>query len=467
MPSTLPFPLPLPLPSSSSHLSSIARRILHAINTTTSPSHLPPLLSLLLRRHLLSDTTISSSFLRAALILRHLPLAFSPFSLLPRPHVFLYNSFLRFLPRPSSFPPLLLFSHMLSASVSPNRYTFPLLLNSISDPFHGGVLHAHIVRSGFSSDLYVRNSLLQLYSAVCGDINGAQRVFDEMPMREVVAWTTLIKAYNNCGRSSDAIAAFRTMQFSGIAPNRVTMVNALDACAAHGALDMGVWIHDYLRKIGWELDVVLGTTLIDMYGKCGRIDVGMSVFLSMREKNVYTWNSVIGGLALAKSGNEALRWFYRMELEGFRPDSVTLIGILCACSHSGLVDVGRQIFESILSGRYGFGPGIKHYGCAVDILGRAGLLDVALDFIEKMPFQPNAVIWGSLLAGCRARGNSRLSEIAARRLVELEPRNVAHYVVLSNLYAEMGRWREAEELRRWMKERGLRKNAGLSLAESL
>lgn len=288
-----------------------------------------------------------------------------------------------------------------------------------------------------------------------------------MPHKGVVSWTSLISCYNNSGMNDKALFAFERMQYAGVAPNRVTMVSALSACAAHGGvLETGVWIHSFIKRSGWVLDVVLGTSLVDMYGKCGRIEDGLQVFLSMEERNVYTWNSLIGGLALAKSGKEALYWFSRMEEEGVRPDAVTLIGVLSACSHSGLVEEGRKIFESVASWSFGFYPGIKHYGCLVDLLGRAGCLDEAVRCIQTMPFEPGTVIWGSLLGGCRTHGQLRLSEVAARRLVELEPENVAHYVLLSNLYVEMGRWWDAEEVRRMMKERGMRKDAGWSLAES-
>ncbi|WOL03320.1 hypothetical protein Cni_G12040 [Canna indica] len=471
--STSAFLPPLRLPSSW-ELPPTAHRILHALNTCTSPAQLPHIQSQILLLRLHSNTTVASAFINACLSLRRLSPALSLFSRLRRPHVFLCNTLLRALlllsSSSSSLPaPLLILSHMLRSSVAPNRYTLPLVLKSLhGDLPRGRMLHALALCSGFASDIYVRNSLLYLYASPGGaaDMLSCEQLFDEMPAREVVAWTTMITGYTACRRPGDALLAFERMQYAGVAPNRVTMVSALAACAAHGALDMGLWIHDYVRSQGWELDVVLGTSLIDMYGKCGRIDAGVGIFSSMAERNVYTWNSLIRGLALAKSGEEALRWFSRMEDEGVKPDAVTLIGVLCACSHSGLVEAGRRIFEALVDGKYGFRPEIRHFGCMVDLLGRAGFLGAAAKFIEAMPYAPNTVIWGALLHGSRARGDSVFSELSARRLVELEPTNVAHYVVLSNLYAEMGRWREAEEVRRFVKEGGLRKDAGWSFAES-
>ncbi|KAK9161529.1 hypothetical protein Syun_007870 [Stephania yunnanensis] len=303
-----------------------------------------------------------------------------------------------------------------------------------------------------------------MYSS-CGEMRVCHKVFDEMPQPDVVSWTVLIEGDRNAGRFDDALLAFERMLVSGVLPNRVSMVNALSACAGSGALETGVWIHEYVKKNGWELDVILGTSLIDMYGKCGRIDVGLSVFEGMSEKNVFTWNSVIKGLALAKSGEEAVNWFLRMQEEGVKADEVTLLGVLCACSHSGLVETGLNIFYSMTDGRYGFSPGLKHYGCVVDLLGRAGRLEEAFAFIETMSFEPTKAMWGALVAGCRAQGDLELSTVAAAKLVEMEPNNGAYIVLLSNLYAEMGSWGEVEKLRKLMKCRGIDKDSGYSFVE--
>lgn len=241
------------------------------------------------------------------------------------------------------------------------------------------------------------------------------------------------------------------------------MVSALGACAAHGAIDTGVWIHDYVKKQGWKLDVVLGTALVDMYGKCGRVVEAERVFSEMADRNVYTWNSIIGALALAEDGKTALQWFSRMTADGVRPDEVTLVCVLCACAHAGFVEIGKKIFNLIVQGEYGFQPGIKHFGCMVDLLCRSGHLDDAFRVIETMPSQPNAVIWGLLLRGCKARGESVLTEHVTKKLMELEPENASHYVLLSNLYAETGRWLEAEEVLNRVKRKGLMKDAGWSL----
>ncbi|KAL5228052.1 hypothetical protein ABZP36_016317 [Zizania latifolia] len=270
-------------------------------------------------------------------------------------------------------------------------------------------------------------------------------------------------SYKNRGRSFHALATFRRMLAASVAPNRVTMVAALGACAAHCAVDTGIWIHEYVQKQGWEMDVVLGTALVDMYGKCGQASDGMRVFSEMTKRNVYTWNSIIGALALAQDGNTALQWFSRMQTDGIQPDAVTLICVLCACAHAGFVDIGRKIFNLIIQGKYGFQPGIKHFGCMVDLLSSSGHLDDAFRVVEIMPSHPNAVIWSLLLRGCMDHDDSWLSEHVTMRLVELEQENVSYYVLLSNLYAKTGRWQEAQEILEWMNKKGLRKDAGWRL----
>ena len=320
------------------------------------------------------------------------------------------------------------------------------------------------MKLGHVNDIYVQNSLLDVYAS-CGDMALCQQLFDEMLQRDVVSWTVLIMGYRNVGKYDDALLVFEQMQYAGVVPNRVTMVNALAACANFGAIEMGTWIHDTIRRNGWELDVVLGTALIEMYAKCGRVEEGMSVFRSMKEKNLFAWNAVIKGLALAKSGEEAIWWFDKMEKDGLRPDEVTLVAVLSACSHSGLVETGRQIFNYLINGKYGFYPNVKHYACMVDLLARSGRLQEALEFIRYMPFEPTKAMWGSLLVSSKSQGDLAFSEFAARKLVELEPDNTAYYVHLSNLYAEMGRWSNVEKVREMMKDRQLTKNLGCSSVE--
>ncbi|XP_038898992.1 pentatricopeptide repeat-containing protein At5g56310-like [Benincasa hispida] len=445
-----------------------SNRILSVFTTSLSPIHIPQIQAQLILQNLHSNPTIAHHFINTCHHLQLLDSALLFFNHIPKPHVFVCNSLIRAFSH-SKIPhtPLSIYTHMNRNSIFPNNYTFPFLLKSLADfndLVSGQSVHTHVLKLGYVADVYVQNSLMDVYAS-CGKMGLCKKVFDEMPQRDVVSWTVLIMGYRVSLMFDDALIAFEQMQYAGVEPNRVTMVNALAACANFGAIEMGVWIHEFVKRKGWEMDVILGTSLIDMYGKCGRIKEGLVVFQAMKEKNVYTWNALIKGLALAKSGEEAIAWFNRMDEEGVEPDEVTLVAVLCACSHSGLVDMGKQIFQSLTDRRFGFSPGIKHYSCMVDLLARYGCIEAAFVLIKDMPFEATKAMWGSLLAGSRAHGGLEVSEIAAKKLVEMEPENGAYYVVLSNIYAEMEKWSEVEKVREMMKERGLKKDLGSSSVE--
>ncbi|XP_057964706.1 pentatricopeptide repeat-containing protein At5g66520-like [Malania oleifera] len=444
-------------------------RILNWLDSCcTSAAHIHQIQAQLILQSLHSNTTIAHRFIAACKPLGLLPSALLLFTQLRKPHVFICNSLIRaFSHSHSPHDSVFVYAHMHKNSILPNNFTFPFLLKSLSelkDLRQGQCVHTHITKLGHLNDIYVQNSLLSIYAS-CGCMGSCHQAFNEMPQKDVVSWTVLIAGNRSAGRHDDALIAFEQMQYAGVVPNRVTMVNALSTCSKCGALEMGVWIHDFIRRSGWELDVILGTSLVNMYGNCGRIEEGMDVFKNMKEKNVFTWNALIKGLALAKSGNEAVRWFSRMEHEGIEADEVTFLGVLCACSHSGLVQMGRRIFSSLIVGKYGFLPNFKHYACMIDLLVRAGRLQEAFIIITKLPFEPTKAMWGAFVAGSRTHGELELSEFATRKLVELEPENGAHYVLLSNLYAEMGRRSDVESMKRLMKETEMKKDQGCGAIE--
>ena len=244
----------------------------------------------------------------------------------------------------------------------------------------------------------------------------------------------------------------------------MVMVAVLSACAQMGALDQGKYVHLLLERFKIKRDVVLETALVDMYAKCGSLDCAMQVFETMKERNVFTWNAMIGGLAMNGQGELALKLFKRMENERMAPDDVTFIGILSACSHSGFVDKGLELFN-LMREVYGIEPRMEHYGCVVDLLGRARLLEDALAFMERMPIKPNVVLWASLIGACRAHGDVELAERVARSVVELEPDSCGRYVMLSNFYAGARRFDDAMKVRKAMKAKGIHKTPGLSWIE--
>ncbi|XP_016434616.1 pentatricopeptide repeat-containing protein At1g50270-like [Nicotiana tabacum] len=453
-------------------LNNITTKILNLLNKTCiSPAHISQIQTQLILHNLHFNTTIAHNFISACQSLGLLNFAFTLYTkLIKKPHVFICNTLIQAFSQTEvklKQKSISMYAHMHKERIFPNNYTYPFVLKSLSDLKElklGQSVHTHIIKWGHACDIYVHNSLLNLYAS-CDKIDLCKQLFDEMPQRDVVSWTVMIMGYRDCGKYDDALVVFEQMRNAGVAPNRVTMVNALSACANYGALDMGMWIHDYIRRSGWELDVILGTSLIDMYGKCGKIEYSFWVFQEMKHKNVYTWNAVIRGLALAKIGEEAVQWFFIMERENVNPDEVTLVAVLCACAYSGMVEHGREIFSWLMNGKYGFPPGVKHYACMVVLLARCGHLEDAFRMIKEMPMEPTKSVWGALLAGCRLHGNQEMSEFAAWKLVGLAPKNSAYYVVLANLYGEMGRWNDAEKIRAMMKERGLSKDLGSSSVE--
>ncbi|KAM3220887.1 hypothetical protein BC332_18105 [Capsicum chinense] len=456
-----------------SQLNNISTKILNLLNNPSiSPSHFSQIQAQLIHHNLHYNTTIAKNLISTCQSLSLLNSSFTLYTkLIKKPHIFICNTLIQELShsedRLLKQKSISMYIHMYQERIFPNIYTYPFVLKSLSDLKElklGKCVHTHVVKWGLDSDIYVQNSFLNLYGS-CGEILVCRQLFDEMPQRDVVSWTVLVMGYRECGKYGDAVGVFERMRGSGVAPNRVTMVNALAACANCGGLDVGVWIDEYIRMKGWEMDVILGTSLIDMYGKCGKIERGFWVFREMKCRNVYTWNAVIRGLALAKSGEEALRWFLIMERENVKPDEVTLLAVLRACAYAGMVEQGREIFSSLMNGKYGFPPGAKHYACMVDLLARCGHLEEALSMIKEMPVEPTKSVWGALLAGCRLHGNQELSEFAAWKLIALAPRNSAYYVVLANLYGEMGRWNDAEKIRTLMKESGLLKDLGSSSVE--
>lgn len=373
----------------------------------------------------------------------------------------------------------------------------PLLLKACSEIPSlslGRSIHSHIYKFGLFSHVGVLNLLVHMYFSCgsndsaelafrgisevdnaswnivvggylkCGRLEVARRMFDEMIDRDTVSWSVMINGYvqNSCFK--DALEMFRKMLVEEVEPNESVLVNVISACAHLGALEHGKWIEEYVRKKSVKLTVRIGTALVDMYSKCGFVDKALEVFNKMNEKNVMAWSAMIGGLAINGHGKDALHLFSRMELDGIRPNDVTFIGVLNACSHCRLVDEGVSYFDSMI-GVYGLKPNIHHYCCMVDLYGRAGLLEKAKEVLESMPMKPNAAVWGALLNACRIHGNAHLGEQVGKQLLELEPNHTGRYILLSNIYASEGRWEDVAKLRRMMIERGISKTPGCSFID--
>ena len=361
---------------------------------------------------------------------------------------------------------LIIFAHMHKFSILPDSSTFPAVLKAtaqLCDIKLGKMIHGAVVQMGFIRDVYTSTALVHMYSS-CLSISDASQLFDEMPERNSVTWNALITGYTHNRKFKEAINAFRGMLAAGAEPSERTVVVVLSACSHLGALNQGKWIHDFIYQNKLRLNVFVGTALIDMYAKCGVVEEAEKVFEEIRDKNVYTWNVLISGYGMNGQGNAALQAFSRMLMENFKPDAVTFLGLLCACCHQGLVTEGRRQFISMKQ-QFGLQPKIEHYGCMVDLLGRAGLLEEALELIESMSMEPDPIIWRALLCACRVHGNTKLGEYTIRRLIELEPNNGENYVLLSNLYSRERRWIEVGKLRGMMSLRGIEKVPGCSSIE--
>ncbi|XP_058112760.1 pentatricopeptide repeat-containing protein At3g62890-like [Magnolia sinica] len=411
------------------------------------------------------------------------------------PEIILWNSCLKSLAEGDSPEDTVhLFYRLRQVDLLPDTFTCSFVLKacsripSLSD---GRIVHGFVEKLGFRTDLFLQNTIIHMY-ACCGvlddarllfekmpqrdvvswnilitqftkqgEMGTAKELFDEMPERSVTSWTAMIAGYVQCGNPAESIRLFGEMEEAGARPNEVTVVAVLAACADLGALDLGKRVHEYSDQCGFQRNVRICNTLIDMYIKCGCLEITQKVFNKMEERTVVSWSAMIGGLAMHGKGKEALELFSKMSRIGIRPNSVTFIGLLHACSHMGLVEDGRQYFATMTKD-YGIIPQIEHYGCMVDLLSRAGLLQEAHEFIKNMAIKPNGVVWGALLGGCRVHKDIEMGEEVIEHLQELDPLNDGYYVVLSNIYAEAGRWEDAAKVRRLMRVRGVKKTPGWS-----
>ncbi|KAI3756089.1 hypothetical protein L1987_55902 [Smallanthus sonchifolius] len=301
----------------------------------------------------------------------------------------------------------------------------------------------------------------------CGQLEDARLLFDRSPVKDIVLWTAMINGYIQFNQVDDAMALFQQMQMLKIKPDRFTVVAVLTGCAQIGALEQGKWIHEYMNEHKITIDAVCGTALIDMYAKCGCIEKSLDVFYRLNEKDTASWTSIICALSLNGKPGKALELFYEMKESGFKPDDITFIGVLNACSHGGLVEEGWMHFESMKS-LYQIEPKTEHYGCLIDLLGRAGLLKEAEKVINKIPKEKDEIlvpVYGALLSACRLYGDVDMGEHLADRLSEIEKGDSSIRTLLANIYASVGRWEDVKKVRSQMRITGIRKEPGCSSIE--
>ncbi|PKA57575.1 Pentatricopeptide repeat-containing protein [Apostasia shenzhenica] len=395
--------------------------------------------------------------------------------------------------------PLSVYSLMRRQSppAPPLSFTFSALLKSAQSLSGGMQIHAQTISvGGFDVDLFVLNTLIDMYLR-CGCLLDARRVFDEMPVRDVISWTSLIVAHGRNGdmgsaaglfklapekdmvswtamvsgysqnaQPSEALKIFKEMQASGVELDEVSVVGAISACAQLGTANNAMWISEVVRQIGVGRNGVVGSAMVDMYAKCGLIDHARRLFDEMTVRNVYTYSAMIAGLAAHGLAKEAIELFELMvNSKEVTPNRVTFIGVLTACSHAGLVEEGRHFF-SLMKDKYNISPDVDHYASMVDLLGRAGLVEEAYELVQSMQVEPHGGVWGALLGACKIHGKPNIAKIAAENLFKVEPDSIGNYVLLSNIYASSRMWDEVSKIRKLMRRRGLRKNPASSCIES-
>lgn len=371
----------------------------------------------------------------------------------------------------SSKKALLLFANLLKEHTSLiDSHTFLYIIKACTKKAlvtQGKQIHCIALKFGYEPSIFLKTSLINMYSS-WGNLCDAHQMFDEIPTKNVVCWTALISAYVDNKKSRKGIELFREMVMGNVEPDQVTFTVALSACADLGALDVGEWVRDCIRRQGLVLDLFLENALLNMYAKCGDIGKAKVLFSSMVKKDVTTWTSMIVGCALHGEAEEALRIYAQMTADcrdgrsnkknrgnvgrSIVPNGVTFIGVLMACSHAGLVEEGKRHFKS-MTDVYRLKVQPSHYGCMVDLFCRAGLLQEAYDFVMAMPKQPNDVVWRTLLGACSSSGNVELAAKAHRHLLTLSKGLAADDVAMSNAYAVTEMWDEKTMIRDQAKQR--------------
>lgn len=359
----------------------------------------------------------------------------------------------------------------------------------------GEMIHGLSLRIGIDSYVNLQNALIYMYSTCgnimaaenlfkvsyqldqiswnsmisgylkCGKSDKARELFDSISEKDIVTWSAMISGYAQLGQFAETLTLFQEMLNKEVRPDEVTFVSVISACTHLAALSQGKWVHAYIRKNGFKINAILGTTLIDMYMKCGCIENAQEVFRGMEEKGVSSWNALILGFAMNGVVEKSLETFLIMKQCGVEPNEITFVAVLSACRHMGLVEQGRSHFESMIQ-KHGIAPNIKHYGCMVDLLGRAGLLKEAEELIESMPMVPEVATWGALLGACKKYGDNEMGERIGRKLIKLQPDHDGFHVLLSNIYASKGNWHDVGEIRGMMTQNSVVKTPGCSAIEA-
>ncbi|XP_071706969.1 pentatricopeptide repeat-containing protein At3g49170, chloroplastic [Rutidosis leptorrhynchoides] len=351
--------------------------------------------------------------------------------------------------------------------VLPNHFTYSSLFKacgSLSNLEIGKQIHNHAVKSGQVSVNCVGNSLISMY-ARSGSMEDAQKAFDVLLEKNLISYNAIVDGYVRNTSSDEAFKMFNRAEETQTGVDSFTFASLLSAAASLGAVGKGEEMHARLMKSGFSSNLRVCNALISMYSRCGDIEAAARVFNKMVERNVISWTSIITGYAKHGLATRALEKFDQMLEAGVKPNEVTYIAVLSACSHVGMIEEGLQHLNSMYQ-EHKLTPKMEHYACVVDLLGRSGSLEKAMDFINSMPFKADALVWRTLLGACQVHGNTELGKLCAKMITEQDVDDPSAYILLSNLYASKGEWEKVAEIRKTMKERNLIKEAGCSWIEA-
>lgn len=415
----------------------------------------------------------------------------------------MYNTMIRGYTQ-ANLPKLAVFCYldMFNMGIGSNNYTFPPLIKACtvlasSVKGIGRLVHTHVVKLGFDSDLFVVSSLIEFYSLIhemeiarllfdkspvkdvvmwttvvdgygkLGDVKNARDVFEKMPERNAISWSAIMAAYSRISDFKEVLSLFSRMQNSNTRPNESVLVSVLTACAHLGAISQGLWVHSYAKRHNLDNNVILATALVDMYSKCGHVESALSVFEGITNKDAGAWNAMISGFAMNGFARKAIDLFDRMIKSGRKPTQTTFVALLTTCTHGKMVEEGLNLFRQ-MNDIYGVEPQLEHYACVVDLLGRSGLVEEAEKFVDAEMGGikgGDANVWGALLGACRIYGNVEVGNRVWKKLTDLGIADCGTHMLSYNLYKEAGLDVEAKKVRKIISDSRMKKKPGCSVIE--
>ncbi|XP_010517593.1 PREDICTED: pentatricopeptide repeat-containing protein At2g41080-like [Camelina sativa] len=362
---------------------------------------------------------------------------------------------------------LSLFRDMHGLGFWPDEYTLGSVFSGsagLRSVFIGQQIHGYTIKYGLELDLVVNSSLAHMYMRN-GKLRDGEIVIRSMPVRNLVAWNTLIMGNAQNGCPETVLYLYKMMKISGCRPNKITFVTVLSSCSDLAIRGQGQQIHAEAIKIGASSVVAVVSSLISMYSKCGCLEDAAKAFSEREDEDEVMWSSMISAYGFHGQGDVAIKLFNTMvEKTEMEINEVAFLNLLYACSHSGLKDKGLELFDMMVE-KYGFKPGLKHYTCVVDLLGRAGSLDQAEAKIRSMPIKPDTIIWKTLLSACNLHKNTEMAQRVFQEILQIDPNDSACYVLLANVHASAKRWRDVSEVRKLMRDKNVKKEAGISWFE--